>query len=48
AVMLILGGIVLLFTDRLVTNPRYTDAMQFPLGMSLTIGIVQCLAMIPG
>ena len=46
--MLILGGIVLLFTDRLVTNPRYTDAMQFPLGMSLTIGIVQCLAMIPG
>jgi undecaprenyl-diphosphatase len=48
AVMLILGGIVLLFTDRLVTNPRYTDAMQFPLGMSLTIGVVQCLAMIPG
>lgn len=48
AIMLILGGIVLLFIDRLAPVPRYTDAMTFPLGMALVIGIVQCLAMIPG
>lgn len=48
AVMLILGGIILLWVDRLSLKPRYHDAMQFPLRMSLTIGFIQCLAMIPG
>ncbi|PHQ99337.1 MAG: undecaprenyl-diphosphatase [Marinosulfonomonas sp.] len=48
SVMLILGGIVLLWVDRLSLNPRYHDAMRFPLKMSLAIGFVQCLAMIPG
>jgi len=48
SVMLILGGIVLLWVDRLPLKPRYHDAMEFPLKMSLTIGFIQCLAMIPG
>lgn len=48
AVMLILGGIVLLFVDRLAPAPRYHDAMKLPLGMALKIGFIQCLAMIPG
>lgn len=48
AVMLILGGIVLLFVDRMATEPRYHDAMRFPIPMALAIGVIQCLAMIPG
>jgi undecaprenyl-diphosphatase len=46
--MLVLGGIVLLFVDRLAPEPRHEDAMGFPLGMALAIGVLQCLAMIPG
>ncbi|MGB5558521.1 MAG: undecaprenyl-diphosphate phosphatase [Paracoccaceae bacterium] len=48
AAMLILGGIVLLFVDKLAINPKHTDAMHFPIPMALAIGVIQCLAMIPG
>lgn len=48
SIMLILGGIVLVFVDRMAPEPRHEDAMKFPLGMSLAIGFIQCLAMIPG
>lgn len=48
ATMLILGGAVLLFVDRWVSDPRYEDAMAFSLPMAFKIGIIQCLAMIPG
>ncbi|SEM60532.1 undecaprenyl-diphosphatase [Gemmobacter aquatilis] len=48
AVMLILGGIVLVFVDRLKIEPRYEDATDVPLGVALKIGFIQCLAMIPG
>lgn len=48
AIMLILGGIVLVFVDRFAPVPRYDDAMKLPLGMALKIGFIQCLAMIPG
>ncbi len=48
AVMLILGGIMLIVVDRLPLVPRHTDAMRFPIGMSVKIGLIQCLAMIPG
>lgn len=48
AVMLILGGVVLLFVDRLAPTPRHEDAMELPLGMAVSIGFIQCLAMIPG
>lgn len=48
ATMLILGGIVLLIVDRLPLVPRHHDAERFPLRMALGIGVIQCLAMIPG
>jgi undecaprenyl-diphosphatase len=47
-VMLLLGGLVLLWVDRLELKPRYQDVMQFPLSLCLKIGLFQCLALIPG
>jgi len=48
AVMLIVGGFILLVVDRVAPEPRHEDAMAFPLPMALKIGFIQCLAMIPG
>ncbi len=48
AVMLILGGIVLLVIDRIAPAPVHTDALALPFGKSLVIGFCQCLAMVPG
>jgi undecaprenyl-diphosphatase len=48
AVMLVLGGVVLIWVDRLPLTPRHDDAMRLPLGMALKIGLFQCLAMVPG
>jgi undecaprenyl-diphosphatase len=48
AVMLILGGVVLLFVDRLAPMPIHTDALALPLRTALIIGFCQCLAMVPG
>ncbi|WP_395449023.1 undecaprenyl-diphosphate phosphatase [Aminobacter sp. UC22_36] len=47
-IMLILGGLVLLFLDKLDLKPRYGDVTSFPLSVYLRIGLFQCLAMIPG
>ena len=47
AVALILGGIVLLFVDR-IAGDRYPDVTDIPLPVALVIGLFQCLAMIPG
>lgn len=47
-VMLILGGLILLWIDRLDLRPKYRDVMEFPLSLCLKIGLFQCLAMIPG
>ena len=48
AVMLVVGGVVLLFVDRMQLNVRYTNAMDFPPSLAFKIGVLQCLAMIPG
>jgi undecaprenyl-diphosphatase len=48
AVMLILGGVVLLWVDRRPERPKHHDVMDFPLPMALNIGLFQTLAMIPG
>lgn len=48
AIMLILGGFVLLFVDRWAKHPRYARPEDFPMSMAFKIGIIQCLAMIPG
>jgi undecaprenyl-diphosphatase len=45
---LIVGGLFLLVVDRLRLESRYDDATRFPLSMYLKIGILQCLAMVPG
>ena len=47
-IMLILGGFVLLWIDRLDLQPKYHDVMDFPLSLCLKIGLFQCLALIPG
>ena len=47
-VMLVLGGFVLLWVDRMSLNARYHDAMKFTLPMYLGIGLVQVLSMVPG
>jgi undecaprenyl-diphosphatase len=46
--MLVIGGFILLWIDRLDLKPRYHDAQKFTLPMYLGIGVVQCLSMIPG
>jgi undecaprenyl-diphosphatase len=48
AIMLILGGVVLLVIDRIAPSPEYFDALALPFGKSLAIGFCQCLAMVPG
>src|SRR5690606_2550512 len=47
-VMLLLGGVILLWIDRLELRPKYDDVMDFPLSLCLKIGLFQCLALIPG
>ena len=48
ASMLILGGIVLLFVDRVAPAPIHQDATQIPFRKALAIGFIQCLALVPG
>lgn len=48
AVMLVLGGFVLLVIDRIAPVPVHQDALALPFGKSLAIGLCQCLAMVPG
>jgi undecaprenyl-diphosphatase len=48
AVMLILGGIAILLIERAVKQVRYERVEHIPLRTAVAIGIVQCLAMVPG
>jgi len=48
ALALILGGVVLLFVDRVPFQPRFFEVMNYPLGLALGIGLFQCLSLIPG
>lgn len=48
AIMLIVGGIVLLFVDRIAPEPVHSDATQIPFRKALAIGFIQCLALVPG
>ncbi len=45
---LIIGGIILLFVDKMELKPKYHDVMDYPPSLAFKIGLVQCLAMIPG
>lgn len=46
--MFVLGGFVLMWVDALDLQPRYHDATKFSLPMYFGIGVLQCLAMVPG
>lgn len=48
AVMLIIGGVILLFVDRFAPDPVHHDATGLPLALALKIGMYQVLAMVPG
>ncbi|MCY1541723.1 Undecaprenyl-diphosphatase [compost metagenome] len=48
AVMLVLGGIVLLFVDKWFNKPVIEDSDNISYKQAFIIGIYQCLALIPG
>jgi len=48
SVMLILGGIVLLFVDRMNIPVQVEEAADMTLRKALGIGLFQCLALVPG
>lgn len=48
AVMLVIGGVILLFVDRLNLREVHQDAMGLPLNTALGIGLFQCLSLVPG
>ena len=48
SIMLIVGGVVLLFVERFAPTPSVDDATKLPFSKALAIGFIQCLAMIPG
>jgi undecaprenyl-diphosphatase len=48
AVMLVVGGIAILFIERMIKIPQYYAVEDFPLSLYLKIGLFQCLALVPG
>lgn len=48
AAMLVIGGIVLLYIDRMAPEEVVADASDVPFRKAFAVGLVQCLAMIPG
>jgi undecaprenyl-diphosphatase len=48
AVVLILGGVILLFIDQIFTKHTIEDEKDITFKKALTIGFWQCLAMMPG
>ena len=47
-IVLIVGGVALALLDRFDVHPVHNDAMRFPIGLALAIGLVQCLSIVPG
>lgn len=45
---LVVGGVLILVAERLVPQPRHHEVEDFPVGLSLRIGLFQCLALVPG
>ncbi|MDR2205007.1 MAG: undecaprenyl-diphosphate phosphatase [Flavobacteriaceae bacterium] len=48
AYVLILGGIILLFIDKIFKNPKIEDEKEISFKTAIIIGFWQCLAMMPG
>jgi len=45
---LVAGGIAIMVIERMIRHPKVTDAGAITLQTALLIGLIQCLAMIPG
>jgi undecaprenyl-diphosphatase len=48
ALALIIGGIIILLLERVVKTVRFHAVEEIPFGTALSIGLVQCTAMLPG
>ena len=48
SIVLILGGIILIFVDKWFKNPKINNEKEISLKKSIIIGFWQCLAMMPG
>lgn len=48
AIALIVGGILILVLERVVKTVRFHAVEEIPFGTALSIGLVQCTAMLPG
>ena len=48
AIALIVGGIIILLLERIVKNVRFHSVEEIPFGTALSIGLIQCTAMLPG
>ncbi|EEI90377.1 undecaprenyl-diphosphate phosphatase [Sphingobacterium spiritivorum] len=48
AVMLVIGGIILLFVDKWFNKPTTDDSDEISYAQAFKIGLYQCLALIPG
>jgi undecaprenyl-diphosphatase len=45
---LILGGVAILLIERLVPDGQLVGVAELPAGRALGVGLIQCLAMVPG
>lgn len=48
AIVMVLGGIVLIFIDKVFTRPEIHSEKEISIRKAVTIGFWQCLAMMPG
>jgi undecaprenyl-diphosphatase len=48
AIALIVGGLLILVLERVVKTVRFHAVEEIPFGTALSIGLVQCTAMLPG
>ncbi len=48
AIVMVIGGIFLLFIDRVFTRPVISDEKQLSIPRAVAVGFWQCLAMMPG
>lgn len=48
AVVMILGGILLIFLDKMFSRPSIQEEKEITIGKAVAIGFWQCLAMMPG
>lgn len=48
SVSLVVGGVAIIFIEKMVKIPQYYAVEDFPISLYLKIGLCQCLALVPG